>query len=188
MAAISSAWIGVVGALGGVAITSVIGLVTAWLSRRWTSDDRKRDQDAARTAARRTAYARYLSAAEALYNSMAGYLYDPDWLSRFPRPHGDDEMALVRLAVALRNAEPTRWDEFNTASYEAKLVAASAVLSAIDAFEERQYVMFNAMMVSEKPDADAVDFAGPVKVLINVMRIETSEDARLVRAGTSESR
>lgn len=88
----SSAWFALGGALGGVALTGVIGLVTAMLNHRWNSQDRAQTQreNEVRTIReqRREACHSYLVGTNRYYQSIEQMYHKV--LNREPfHPHND---------------------------------------------------------------------------------------------------
>ena len=113
-----------VGALGGVLITGCVGLATAVLTHRWQHesvlDERAYQRREGLASLQREAYARYLAAIEAFYNSLL----------RLPR----DERQAGWSSILNRN--PAGVDELYAAANHARLLASDPVVEALDAFTE----------------------------------------------------
>ena len=69
-----SDWTGVVGALGGVAITSVVALLTAKLSHTWQREARNDDRQQARADLRRTSYVSFLTQTQKVIDDTAAWM------------------------------------------------------------------------------------------------------------------
>lgn len=137
----SNAWIGVVGALGGVILTGLLGLATAVLNHRWTAQaarsQRRYDVALKRAETRRVAYARFLGATDNVRDAAETAEPPVDTSDR------------GKLAVWYRT-EPDLFREMQVADSEAKIVASDAVFSAMEAFEEALANFLNA--VFDDPD------------------------------------
>jgi hypothetical protein len=118
----SDAWIGVVGALGGVAITGVIALVTAYLNHRWSGEQFDLDLRLKRSELRRSAYGAYLVAAQLFFDELDMWT---------PKHMSVDNMQRVYKDEL---GESTR--AFQSASELALLLAGDEVIPHIEAFEE----------------------------------------------------
>src|SRR5437016_2990531 len=103
--AISTAWVGVIGALGGVIVTGLIGLVTAVLNHRWqrasAHEERSHTAREAQAALRREAYVRYLAATDAL----EGFV-----ITRPPLPRGTSASEGWQRLRALREGDSKVFD------------------------------------------------------------------------------
>jgi type VI protein secretion system component VasK len=86
------AWLTIVGTLGGVAITALFGLLTAYFTHRWqrtrSKDDSRLALDREIRMIRREAYARYVVSAQNVYQAaIAHYVANRDR----PRNRADTE-------------------------------------------------------------------------------------------------
>jgi hypothetical protein len=126
--ALSEGWIGLIGALGGVALTGVITLITAILTQRWTLQSarvqQRHDLLAKRAELRRDAYARLLIAAEHVLIA-----YDA-W-----KPP-DPSLPALELIDAQYRDQPEPRDEYFAAYNHARLVAGESVAEALAAFDD----------------------------------------------------
>jgi hypothetical protein len=128
----SSAWIGVVGALGGVVITSVVGLATAAVNHGWQEDTRRWERadrlHENRAELRRDAYTSFLIATDAVADLVltqpvadAKEVDEPDYLNK-------------RLRTLRTNG--THLEEFDAALIHVKLLAGEDVIVALTSFHE----------------------------------------------------
>jgi hypothetical protein len=125
----NSAWIGLVGALGGVALTGIIGLVTAVLNNRWQerAAARARTHSAVEQwdSLRRDAYVRYLVAAQ-----RVGELIDG--ADRLPS-EGETVFQYMR-SLGSGSLEAT--NAYDEALRHARLVAGDDVYEAIRRYDD----------------------------------------------------
>jgi hypothetical protein len=124
--AIDAAAAGLVGALGGVIVTTLAGIATAVLNQRWRREDRQTERTdrrgEERAALRRTAYARYLTAMDVVIDAVGI----------------QDQVTEENLAARFKEMVETmpEWREMMVAQNEASVVAGDDVLAAIDDYEE----------------------------------------------------
>ena len=160
-----SAWVGLAGALGGVALTGLIGLVTAGLNRRWGQKDqvtqRKYDRDQATSAVRRDAYVRYLASVQSAVETLTNAAWDP-------------ELESEEQLSALRRANPDPFDETDAAKRQAELVASEPVVRAIREYDD--WVVLHAVMKVAGRDKTALKTWPEVEyTLIDTMRADIAE-------------
>ncbi len=169
------AWIGLVGALSGILVTSFFGLVIAFLKHRW-EDSSQREQrlyrlGEARAESRRGVYTRFLTAAEEL----------GDYALAQP-PHKDGrptslEEARQRLRE-LRTSGDAHFSAYNSALLEALLLAGEDVARVLDAFDSWVSDQFVAgLMAGDAAEAEAFfDMSEERVPLIEAMRREQAKD------------
>jgi hypothetical protein len=166
--AVSTAWIGVIGALGGVVVTGLIGLVTALLNHRWQEANRRavrRERvSEGRAELRRGAYVRFLVAAQA----MGDFL-----LTTRPDPGVD----VVEAWRSLRVTQPEKFEEFDASERAVRILAGREVVEALDAyrswFDDETIVAIN----SENPVAEAFNgWEEAEGKLIDALRHEQEAD------------
>jgi hypothetical protein len=164
----SSAWIGVIGALGGVAITALVGLVTAILNHRWSLrasyEDRETDLRLKRAELRRTAYARFLSAHDHLRDALEA---DAETQSSDAQPNWSFDSWFAK--------EPELLRELQIADNEALLVAGSAVVSSLQAYSAAAMHYWHAL-VENYETADDTATQDAYKELLTAMREEQAID------------
>lgn len=129
----SEAWIGLVGALGGVIVTGTFGLIVTVLKHRWDASaeiqQRKHRLSENQAGSRRSVYIRFLNAAEALGDHV---LVQP------PHKDGgaqDTEKAVERLRE-LQAGGDSFFSTYSSALLEAKLLAGAHVLTELVVFDE----------------------------------------------------
>jgi acetylglutamate synthase len=168
--ALSQAWIGVVGALGGVAITGIIALITARLNHAWTAEStreaRAHDMQSQRGEVRRVAYARLLAASENIKDAAESVTLSPSAT--------DEE----KTASAWYQAHPEALQEMQTADGEARIVAGDEVFDAIDAHVTALDKYLNALF-SDPEASDNRDVRATLDVLVQAMRREQAVDLTL---------
>jgi hypothetical protein len=159
---VNTAWIGLVGALGGVLLTGAIGLITAVLNRKWQVAAAERDRQYRTTDRlydlRREAYVRYLQAAQAM---------------------GDGHKAMTRIRDPEKlyvEFEREIWPEFDevrrgydSAMRDAKLLATQPVLEAIEYYDKW---LNDACKRKMDTGANFDDWTGKESDLIEKMRAE----------------
>lgn len=162
---------GVIGALGGVSVTAVVGLGTAGLTRSWNVSDRNLERNDARAATRRDAYVRYLSACDALESSLLAVCLDPAWRE------AHQALDATQLLIAHREEERATWDELDVALYTAEIISGDAVCVAI----RRDYDSLTSTLrdVAGTTDPAALDAASednPRVALMDAIRAELTEE------------
>jgi hypothetical protein len=167
---LDAAWVGVVGALGGVVVTALAGLVTAVLNHRWQTSSRHEDRSdrlrEARAQLRRDAYARFLIAVQVMGEKIE--TRPPENLSQ-PL---DERLNNFRLA----NAEQFR--EFDAAERYVRLLAGPSVIGPFDTYwtwiiEQTQLSFEAGSPANSKAFESWGDFEKP---LIEAMRSEQETD------------
>lgn len=169
----SEAWIGVIGALGGVVVTGLIGLATAVLNHRWTrvsaQDARRYELRDKRAELRREAYTRYLRAVTVVVEEVA--TWEPP----------DRSLSVMELLDMFRRAKPECVIEYDASQYQARLLASEPVLRAIDTYHD----WFTGRVPSlgahawQQPPAEEPNWAessAQEAVLMDVMRAEQEAD------------
>jgi hypothetical protein len=167
--AAESAWVGVIGALGGVTIAGAVGLGSSALTRRWTARDRAIERNDGTMALRREVYVRYMVATEALANAIAGFAADPEWRARHV-PTG-----VMPAITVIRNADPEAFDHYYAARNEAQLVASESVRTAIGAYADA-FTAFNSWLLHASDVSDASDREPKMDQLIDAMRAEFASE------------
>jgi hypothetical protein len=157
--AISEAWIGVFGALGGVIITGAIGLLTARMNHTWEREKQHDDLLMKRSELRRDAYSRLLTASQAIVDEAQ--LWQPD-----PFVPGGE------LVNTWFRAHPKLLAEYQAASDHAALVASEPVSQGIRVWDEGigAYVAYHCADDADRnnpPDIDRLKLQ-----LLQVMRDE----------------
>jgi hypothetical protein len=139
-----SAWIGVVGALGGIALTGLVGLGSAALTHRRDEDTRRRtrENDLARDlgALRRDAYVRYLISAQTLGDVV---------LSSPPTAPG--QLDVTARLEALKAEKPAPFAEYDAAQALVRLLAGPSVNEAVDVYEKWIRAEVRAALSAEDP-------------------------------------
>jgi hypothetical protein len=174
--AISEAWIGLLGALGGVVLTGAIGLLTAQMTHRWERDKQAAELLLKRSELRRDAYSRLLASAQSLVDNVDLWkIADPS----VP----DTELVLIWYRT---HADLVA--EHQSASHHARFVASDSVDQAIGEWEDffATYLLNAAGSYTEGykrehgfPDVDFhpfVDSARPIDDLLQAMRQEQGAD------------
>lgn len=164
--AVSSAWVGVIGALGGVAITGLIGLATAILNHGWTVrssyDERATDVRLKRADLRRAAYARYVSAYDNVRDAVEAIGLLPEEERRDFDLH------------SWYQEHPELLRQMQSAEAEARILAGDAVLAKLDLFVETGVAYLGGLPVdfslSDEPVSEAK------KALLLAMRTEQATD------------
>lgn len=164
--AISNTWIGVVGALGGVALTGLIALVTAVLNHRWQAETQRQERQSEGRAAlaglRRAAYTRYLTASkEAVAYAVT-------------RPKDLTASAEERLR-RLRLEDPRPIAESDAAELEARLVAGDRVTKAIDVYDAQLAATIAAVTASIDDEIGFGPLSDDQRALVEAMRTEVHE-------------
>jgi hypothetical protein len=167
VSAIDTQWIGLIGALGGVVVTGLIGLATAVLNHRWQRasgrEDRTHQAREAKAAIQRQAYARYLAAMEAV---------DTFLITRPPRP----EIPVRDRLRANRQEDPKVFDEYDAAQAIAQLVAGDRVRDALGEFENQWTEACLAAVTADDPlEATSGLENTSKKEMIAAMRAEQAE-------------
>lgn len=169
--ATNTAWIGVVGALGGVVLTSVIGFITAILNHRWqdasSRDDRSYKWRESKSSLRREAYARFLVAAQIL----------GDEFGTFEPAAGGPSDPEARM-LALRARDPGKFVEFDGSERHARLLAGDEVVRALD--EHSNWFVGQCLMALSSDEPTSLeafnDWTQIEGQLINAMKREEATD------------
>ncbi len=175
---LSQAWAGVVGALGGVAITGLIALVTAVVNHRWTAEAtreaRAHEVRANRGEVRRTAYARLLAATD----NMRDALLATSENLREARASGapsDAAAAEQETPYAWYHTNPEVLREYQTADGEARIVAGDDVFHAID-FHGAELQAYLSALFETPESADITNTAAAQEAMVQAMRQEQASD------------
>lgn len=168
---VSTPWIGVIGALGGVLITSLIGLVTAVLNHRWQRES-SRGERSDRLQEKRAetigeAYARYFAAVAALETHLTS--------RRFPEEATSPVEVRERLST-VRDEAPERFDAWESARALARLAAGDSVLGALVDFDEKWIeACVRSLCADNAAPSDFEDVRTAEVQLISMMRAEQAE-------------
>jgi hypothetical protein len=148
LVASADAWVGVIGAVGGVTVTGTLALATAWLNHRWEREEHGaehvREQSAAQGQLRREAYSRYLVAMNTLSDRIGV-------LDRGTLPEDVLTDGKKAMQAAMRGPLSTEWGEAADSSAVAELVAGDSVHEALDEFTNYVGVACENAL---SPDAD----------------------------------
>ena len=167
----NAAWVGVVGALGGVVITGAIGLVTAVLTRGWQRQDHEAAMIEARRESRaelrRSAYAEYLVATNRFTDHIRS------WMLTTGRTIEPD-----RRLVAYAESPSEFAASYDLAETHARLLASPALDAALADFGT--WVVDQTRVCFKDLDPDAFnEHEEREKVLVDVMRQELRADLRI---------
>jgi hypothetical protein len=170
---VSQAWIGVVGALGGVVVTGVIGLVTAGVNHRWQEETRRRERldrlGESRATLRRDSYTRFLVAADQLTDYFLTQRQDHD---------ADDVWEIVERLRNHRLEGTEQFSEYFAAQFQATLLAGERVSQPLEDFIG--WINEQCGIAAGKADplgSGAFDGFGETRrSLVKVMRTEQDED------------
>ena len=173
----NDAWIGVIAALGGVALTGLIALVTAILNHRWTATEareaRHHELDAQRAEIRRVAYARLLASWRSFSEAVgAAKTTDP---ARFEVE--DTSELMDELVAEFYGAHAELMRGYQSAEAEASLVAGDEVFNALRAHEEAAFNYVKSVITADDSRmamSEAEDAA--LAALMQAMRREQSTD------------
>lgn len=128
---LNTAWIGLIGALGGVAIGGVIGIANAAYGNRLEEATHLRDRADrlrdSRATLRRTAYTRFLVAAHAVADH---FLAQPPAVSGATK----DPREIEKRLRDLTSSGKALFAEYDTAKVEVELLAGEIVTPAFDGF------------------------------------------------------
>jgi hypothetical protein len=160
-----SAWVGVAGALGGVALTGAVGLGTATLAQRWDKASRRlnREQESIdqRDSLRRESYVSYLGKAAGLQSGLLSLAIDKTL------PAAERERQTWELVGA-------QLIEYQASLRTAKLVAGDAVVEALGSYDE--WVGEQAGKVIQGDQASAfADGSDQERTVLDAMRRELSQ-------------
>jgi hypothetical protein len=168
---VDPAWIGVIGALGGVLVTGLIGLVTAVLNHRWQRDARGEERtdhvSETRAGLRRDAYTRFLVSTDAL----------TDFLITQPIREDDGADFAERLRT-LRQSSKQEFDEFDGSYVQVKLLCGPEVEAALTTFHN-WYIQqcATAIRESDAMNSDALNgMERKREPLIEAMKAEQEAD------------
>jgi len=128
----NAAWIGLIGALGGVLLTGLIGLATAALTHVWQRDTRQQERldhlNEARAELRRDAYTRFLVASDALWESvLAQEIHEYDV---------SGSADLYQRLRTLGTSGGKHFDEFDASYLQVKLLCGVGVEDELAGFHE----------------------------------------------------
>ena len=178
--AVAEVWIGLIGALGGVALTGLLGVATAVLNNRWSEDQKGQEFRRRQAELRRDAYARYLVSAQVLGDALL--LFTPGSAATSNDVWAD-----------FRRSEPSIAREFDASLRHARLLASDEVVSALSAyqrwFEESLGIAFAKWDQARIPlrDSGAFDDWDRAEArLIEVMRTEQRADLAARRFDASD--
>jgi hypothetical protein len=170
-------WVGVIGALGGVLVTGIVGIATAILNHRLqrasNREDRAHQAQEANLTLRREAYAHYLTALEAIDNFL---------VTRPPRSTSDWKEQLRTT----HKENPAVFDAYYAALAGAQLVAGDRVAHALDRYKGEWDKTLASILTSSDPLEVEVDTETEVKEeMLTAMRAEQGAptDARTARRG-----
>jgi hypothetical protein len=161
----NAAWLTLIAALGGVAITAFFGLLTAYYNHRWQLNRLQHESrlvlDRELRAARRETYARYIASANQVYNrSFDLYLVNRD----APKE--------VDLVASQPGADLIRHLEVNEATrVEVMLLAGSAVRLALESYNVTLQRLWR-VVASGTSMADMPASTAAYRALINAMQQE----------------
>jgi hypothetical protein len=132
-------WPTVIGTLGGVAVTALFGLVTAYLTHRWQQERVRQEQQFASDrelhTARRDIYARYLVSAQRVFDT-ANALYTVNRAQpRDPGEFGTAPPEEMRVAIAANEA----------LRVEVMLLAGESLRAALDAYDTELWKLWPVM-------------------------------------------
>lgn len=160
-------WQGVIGALGGVLLTGLIGLVTAKLSHGWQREQREDDRRDARADLRRDAYVAYLAQAQKVGDQSNVWMHD--------RGMAVPEVETRLNVYAREMAELTH--QYDVCERRAMLVAGEHVQAALETYRAWFRQALNDVLEDSDPGfAGWDDHEAP---LIDAMRRELDEDAAI---------
>jgi hypothetical protein len=173
--AIDAAWASLIGALGGVFLTSVFALITAILTRRWRESSRLEEwshrvyrED---VTLRRDAYVQLLSGLKKLGNDVnTRKPWDEREAQHFQTLGREEKIRYAENRVsAWRDEAPEIWDEADFALQQAKLVAGEDLFRTLEAHEDVLDQQLGVAAASRDPQkfGEAVS-----KELILAMRID----------------
>lgn len=171
---VDSAWIGLIGALGGVVATGVIGAGTAALTHSWQEGTRKKERAdrlrESQATMRRDAYIRFLVAAEEVTDFV---------LAQKPGDGDLKEASEIRERLrSLRRSGDAQFAEYFAARLQVNLVASKRVNSTFEEFVN----WMNGQIGTAVSQADPLKsgaFNGHVKKrkeLVEAMRAEQESD------------
>lgn len=156
-------WQGLIGALAGVTITSLIGLLTAWLTRRWRREEREEGRREARGARRSDTYVAYLVQTQKLLEGTA--VWSEDVASKLTQDEVVSHYGREFAALTLKH---------DAAFRKATLIAGPQVLLALEDHEKWFRQALGQNLLQQSPgfaDADAHE-----KPLVAAMRDELKQD------------
>lgn len=170
-------WQGVIGALGGVTITSAVGLVTAKLTHGWQREEQRtariESRREGRADLRRTAYAEYLGITQRAIEE----------LSSFVEHHYQAGLRDDQLARAVLADWEGRGSEIDECQRRVLLLAGPGVRKAMKDYEQ-WYKPAIRDRIKRVPDA-LRDWDDQEKPLLDAMREEVQADLGIDLAGDS---
>lgn len=180
MTGVDPAWIGVIASLGGVLLTSVVGIAGAALNHRWQNEIREKEREdrlhESRTALRRDAYTRFLIASEQIGNFLVIQL--PSHGAETPISY-DTAAKRARELWAEGNGHMAK---YAAALAQARLLAGAEVTTALEEFDD--WIGDQVVIAVQDPDPLlSKAFMGSNKEqakLIHAMQLE--QDGELVAA------
>jgi hypothetical protein len=171
----NSAWIGLVGALGGILVTSLFGLVLAVLKHRWEAETHKQQRShrlsESRAESRRTAYMRYLVATDEIAEYV---LMQPAHEDGTPSTL-DEVRERIR---ELRAGGDSHFSSYDAAFIEAQLLAGGEVVEALDAFDSwmSEQIVIALTTGSDASEGALVEVEQKRRPLLETMRAEQAAD------------
>jgi hypothetical protein len=171
--AVAEAWIGVIGALGGVALTGLLGVATAILNNRWSREQKRHEFRRHQAELRREAYARALVATQALVSAL--FLWSPP----------SAKSSSWELWADFRQTRADIAHEYDASLRHAHLLAGEAVTHALRDYEQllrkRLGVVLTAWTERQIPPRESVPRAfdaldNAERRLVEVMAAEQAGD------------
>lgn len=171
---VDSAWIGLIGALGGVVATGIIGTGTAALTHSWQEGTRKKERvdrlRESRATLRRDAYIRFLVAAEEVTDFV---------LAQRPGDGDLKRASEIRERLrSLRKSGDAQFAEYFAARLQVNLVASEQVNSTFEEFVNWMNGQIG-IAVSQADPLGSGAFNGHTerrKALVEAMRAEQEHD------------
>jgi hypothetical protein len=171
---VDNAWIGLIGALGGVVATGAIGTGTAALTHSWQEGTRKRERAdrlrESRATLRRDAYIRFLVSAEDVTDFV---------LAQQPGDGDLKQASEVRERLRrLRKSGDAQFAEYFAARLQVNLVASEQVNSKFEEFVNWMNGQIGVAVGQADPlESGAFDgHAERRKELVEAMRMEQESD------------
>jgi hypothetical protein len=170
---VDPAWIGVIGALGGVLVTGLIGLVTAVLNHQWQRESRNEERrdnvNDARAALRREAYTRFLVSTDVMTDFL---------LTQPARSEQASTSDITERLRAIRLNGKKEFDEFDSSYIQVKLLCGKGVEEALIPFHDWFVDQFGAA-VRQSNVLRSTAFDGMEterEPLIEAMKVEQEAD------------
>lgn len=144
------AWVGVIGSLGGVVLTSGVGIAGAAVNHRWQSSVRSEERQdrlhESRAALRREAYTRILITSDRLVNFLPTRTSPVE-----PEQLRDEKMAIDRLRQLWLGADELI-AEYNAALAQGRLLAGNEVAAALEEYDDWMMEQFSLLGLHPDPD------------------------------------